>query len=51
MFLSAKSKLFLAFYDFFFFRACFDTKMQIAYVAHKAPAIPNTVSPIYYWLF
>ena len=22
---------------FFFFRACFATKMQIAYVAHKAP--------------
>ena len=27
----------IVFFFFFFFRACFATKMQIAYVAHKAP--------------
>ena len=38
-FLVQKPSCFLAFYENFFCRACFATKMQIAYVAHKAPVI------------
>ena len=34
----------------FFFRACFDTKMQIAYVAHKAPVIWPTKHSFAYLL-
>ena len=37
IYLQEQKTRFLALTVFFFFRACFGTKMQIAYVAHKAP--------------